>query len=67
VLEYWDVIGDLLTRESKAFISWYHKSPLEAALEPLNNRMTAVCQRSLKYGLMSYWLDYARRHPENLL
>lgn len=67
VLGFWDVIGDLLTQESKAFIRWYRKSPLEAALVPLNDRMTAICQRSSKYGLLSYWLDYARQHPEKLL
>jgi hypothetical protein len=58
-LLYWEHVGD-----DKTFVEWYYKSPLEEALMPLNERMWAIAERSEKYRLLSYWLEYARSHPE---
>jgi hypothetical protein len=62
---YWDRIGELLAQDFDAFTRWYSGSELETALGPLNTRMWSLCKP--QYGLMAYWLSYARKYPENLV
>jgi hypothetical protein len=40
---------------------------LERGLEPLNERMWAICQKLPNYGLLQYWLIYARKYPERIV
>jgi hypothetical protein len=60
-MDYWDHIG------SDDFQEWYDNSPLEKAMEPLNARLFDICKRSKELGLMSYWLEYARKFPERVV
>jgi hypothetical protein len=62
---YWDAIGELLAESFQRFADWYRDSELEKALDPLNRRMWDLCQPD--YGLMAYWLSYARKYPEKVL
>ncbi len=39
---------------------------LERRLEPLNDRMWAICEQWPAYGLLHYWLTYARKYPERI-
>jgi hypothetical protein len=55
---YWDTIGELVGQDFEKFVDWYTDSELEQALDPLNTRMWDLCAPN--YGLMAYWLTYAR-------
>ncbi len=57
---YWEELG------SENWAEWYHGSPLEQALEPLNREAYGVWE-SQEWGLFSYWLSYTRQHPERLV
>lgn len=56
-LECWSELG----RED--WSDWYSDSPLEAALEPLNDRATNFLEKH-KNGIFHYWVTYARKHPQ---
>lgn len=57
---HWDELDD------SSWTEWYGDSELEAALSSLNKQMWAICERSQEFGLMSYWIEYARRYPERV-
>jgi len=63
---HWDEIGSFRAIGVSAFADWYSQSDLESALKTPNRQMWAICGRS-SYGLMQFWLDYARRYPERLI
>ncbi len=63
---HWNEMGALRAIGPEAFAEWYSASGLETALHPLNRRLWAVCGRSPDYGLMRFWLDYARKHPDRV-
>ena len=44
---------------------WYDRSPLQQELAPLNERAWALW-REQPMGIFSFWITYARRHPERL-
>ncbi len=50
----------------KIFADWYLASGLEVAMKPLNQRLWKICSNSPDYGLMQFWLNYARKYPERL-
>jgi hypothetical protein len=62
---HWEEIGSYIAIGGDAFADWYSDSGVERAMGPLNKRLWAICERS-SYGLMQYWLDYARNHPERV-
>lgn len=66
-LPYWDEIGTLLAQDFSTFVEWYHTSPLQPALSSLNDAMWALQDARGRYGLMAYWLDYARHSPEKIV
>jgi hypothetical protein len=57
--EYWTELG------SENWMRWYHGSPLEKAMEPLDKRACSILAAK-KNGIFEYWVDYARRHPERV-
>jgi hypothetical protein len=62
---HWKKLGQL--KESpKLFADWYESSGLEGSIKPLNSRLWKICSESPDYGLMQFWLTYARKHPERL-
>jgi len=63
ILPYWDRISDMLAIEFNMFANWYYESELNTALNPLNYRLWDICEESKDYGLMKFWLDYARKYP----
>jgi len=67
VLPHWHTIGRLLIHDVADFIVWYAGSELEKALEPLNRQMWTLRDSRGYWGLMSYWLPYARAYPYNLV
>jgi hypothetical protein len=64
---HWEKIGQLLSENFDAFVEWYSRSELQRSLDPLNERMWDLCEAIGKLGLMTYWLIYARRYPENVV
>src|SRR5207248_1722656 len=58
---HWDEIRSLKAIGHEAFTDWYSDSGLETTLAPLNRRLWAICGQS-PYGLMQFWLDYARKY-----
>lgn len=57
--KFWDELG------SEGWMDWYHGSELETAVMPLNDRAWKLWNER-PMGLFSYWVDYARRSPENV-
>jgi hypothetical protein len=58
-LGYWSELG------AKNWSEWYHGSPLEKAVEPLNEQAWKLLDKH-KNGIFYYWVDYARKNPEGL-
>jgi hypothetical protein len=59
VQDYWMELG------GDNWMDWYHGSPLEKALQSLNDRAWAILKQR-KHGIFSYWVDYAKKHPERV-
>jgi hypothetical protein len=59
--QYWFELG------TNSWHKWYSDSDLEQSLASFNDEMWAICNRSSDFGLMSYWLEYARRYPERVV
>ena len=57
--QHWNELG------SAEWSRWYHGSPLEQAVEPLNEQAWALLGQH-KDGIFHYWVDYARKHPDEV-
>ena len=58
-LQYWSELG------SERWSVWYHGSPLETAVKPLNEQAWKFLDKH-KNGIFHYWVDYARKHPDGV-
>jgi hypothetical protein len=67
VLPHWDAISDMLAVDFSVFSEWYHDSELAESLGPMNRGLEIIANKSPEYGLMTYWLAYARRFPERVI
>ena len=56
---YWGKLG------IKNWTEWYHGSPFEKEIEPLDQQARSTLSDKKK-GILKYWVDYARRHPERI-
>ena len=57
--KYWRELG------ADEWMQWYHGSGLEADVDQLNRRAWQILDGRWN-GIFSYWVEYARRHPERL-
>jgi hypothetical protein len=62
---HWDEF-DRGRMDAEAFGNWYENSGLEKELHGLNDRLWAICSEFPNFGLMQFWLTYARKYPERL-
>jgi hypothetical protein len=67
VLPHWEMIGNLIKDDFHQFVDWYSDSELENALAPFNDRMWDLRNSFKEYGLIQYWLVYARKNPEKVI
>src|SRR6266568_2627521 len=58
-VRHWNELG------SREWAQWYHGSPLEKAVMPLNERAWAILEDK-KSGIFDYRVDYARKYPERV-
>jgi hypothetical protein len=58
-LQYWSELG------AEGGAQWYHGSPLETAVDPLNKQAWQFLDKH-KNGIFHYWVDYARKHPDGV-
>jgi hypothetical protein len=58
-LQYWSELG------REGWSEWYHGSPLEAAVDPLNEQAWKFLDKH-KNGIFHYWVAYARKYPEGV-
>jgi len=56
---YWAELG------AKDWMDWYHGSNFEKETMPLSEKAWSILQ-GRKRGILDYWIDYARRHPERI-
>lgn len=56
---FWEELG------AQDWAEWYHRSELEQAVTPLNAKAWALLA-ARGNGIFSYWVEYARSHPEKL-
>jgi hypothetical protein len=57
--DYWIALG------SEDWEEWYHGSALEKAVDPLTRKAWSILAGKKK-GILDYWVDYARKHPERV-
>ncbi len=43
---------------------YFNRTGIQTKIDPLNDRMWAICKRCGDLGLMQYWLKYAGKYPE---
>jgi hypothetical protein len=66
----WEIVKPHLSEiqnkdwEVKEFTEYLEKTGIKSKINPLNERMWAICSQAGKRGLMQYWLTYARKYPE---
>lgn len=60
-------LAEIRTKDwaSEDFIDYLEKTGIQSKIDTLNERMWAICKQRGDLGLLSYWLDYARKYPEN--
>jgi hypothetical protein len=58
-LPHWNELG------MRGWSQWYHGSPLERVVEPLNKQARTFLGKH-KNGIFYYWVDYARKHPDGV-
>ena len=46
---------------------YLERTGIQSKVDPLNDRMWAICKECGGRGLMQYWLTYARKFPERCL
>ena len=49
------------------FHEFLKKAGIQSQVDPLNERMWALCKECGSRGLIGYWLSYARKYPERCL
>ena len=67
VSAHWDAIGAHRTGSADTWSDCIKSAGLETAVDPLNRRMWDLCTGLGHYGLMQYWLNFARKYPERVL
>jgi len=63
---HWETIGRLVSEDFRLFTTWYPRSELARALAPLNERIWTLRRSFPDYGLMTFWLTFARKYPEKV-
>jgi hypothetical protein len=43
---------------------FFETGGIQSRIDPLNDRLWAICKTCGDNGLLQYWLEYARKHPE---
>jgi hypothetical protein len=43
---------------------WLDKNGIQKRIDPLNKRLWNLLNQWKDHGLMHYWIDYARKHPQ---
>jgi hypothetical protein len=56
---YWIELG------SENWMDWYHGSPFEEAVAPLNEKAWALLDGQ-KNRIFKHWVEYARKHPDRV-
>ena len=66
----WDVVKPYLPEiRSKDWADedphdYFDRTGIQAQVDPLNEKMWALCKQIGKLGLLQYWIAYARKYPE---
>jgi len=72
-LAAWDIAKPFLPEirnkdwENEDFHEYLEKTGIQSKVDPLSDRMWAICKKCGERGLMQYWLAYARKYPERCL
>jgi len=65
VASHWDELGLVMQEILGGDIhDWLDSTGIQKQIDPLNAKMWALIKRNETYGLMHYWLSYARTHAE---
>jgi hypothetical protein len=61
----WDELGTVLQKLQGGEIhGWLDSTGIQQQIDPLNREMWRLKNQNREYGLIGYWLSYARSHPE---
>ena len=62
---FWDGLGEIVAgKHPEGTHEWFDETGIQERIDPLNDRMWKLINQRREYGLMHYWIDYARRHPQ---
>jgi hypothetical protein len=62
----WEEFGRYVQAEPAEYNAWAKSSGLQAAIDPLNDRIWALADAQDPKGLFGYWVAYARKYPERI-
>jgi hypothetical protein len=68
-LSAWEIVKPYLPeirpeeRQGKDLHEFLERAGIQSRMDPLNARMWAICEELGRYGLLQYWLTYARKYP----
>ncbi len=69
----WEIVkphlGEIKTKswEIEDPHEYLEKIGIQSKVDPLNERMWAICEKCGDLGLLHYWCSYARKYPERCL
>jgi hypothetical protein len=43
---------------------YFERTGIQSKVDPLSQRMSQICDEAGQFGLMQYWVTYARHYPE---
>lgn len=72
-LSAWEILKPYLPEirskgaENEEPDGYLERKGIQSKVDPLNERMWAICKQCGDLGLMQCWLTYARKHPERCL
>jgi len=69
----WEIVAPFLPEirgkdwDAEERHEYLERSGIQARIDPLNERMWAICKEQGKLGLLHYWVNYAKKYPERCM
>ena len=61
----WETLGESRNeKEWDDMHNWFDETGIQPSIDPLNDRLWKICKQWPEFGLLHYWLPYARKYPE---
>jgi len=65
VRRHWEELGAVAQNKDFGFVhAWLDEIGIQKQIDPLDDRIWKLLDPWRDYGLMQYWITYARKYPE---